>query len=158
MGLAPEGAGLTPCSPSWSPQPAVSGTSLVGNLSATENRPGCSLSLFGPKLAVVELWSQLFLLSGEFIKVSFCPVLQGIILSVWRGKNTHQLFLMENMFFFYLYKTVFFSGLSGSLKPQSVSIYPRLLGDPFICRAISPVYTGLGCLWDDFSNEDISLS
>lgn len=85
----------------------------VGNLSATENRPGHSLSLFGPKLAAAELWSQLFFLPGEFEKVSFSPVPQGIILSVWKGKNTHQLFSMENIFFFFLYKIIFFQGFLG---------------------------------------------
>lgn len=111
MGL--EGAGLTQGSPSWSPQPAEPGTMSAGNLSATENRPGHSLSLFGPKLAAAELWSQLFLLPGEFKKVSFSPIPQGIILSVWKGKNTHQLFSMENIFFFFLYKIIFFQGFLG---------------------------------------------
>ena len=49
-------------------------------------------------------------------------------------------------------------GLSGLLKPQHASIYLRLLGDPLVCRASFPVYTGLGSLQNDFSNKDISLS
>lgn len=41
--------------------------------------------------------------------------------------------------FFLLWKNHSFSGLSGSLKPQRVPAYLRLLGDPFVCPATFPV-------------------
>lgn len=59
------------------------------DLHAIENRPDPSLSLCRPEVALAELWSQLFLLTGEFKKSPFSPDPQHIILFIWKGKNTH---------------------------------------------------------------------
>lgn len=85
--------------PSRSTWPGVAGTPSAGSLTATENRLGHSLSLFwllqsshSSRSCSLALNSCSISLPGGVRRVSCPPLSQGILLSIWKGKNTHQLF------------------------------------------------------------------